>query len=163
MRACVIYDSRFGNTEKIAKSLESGLKEVGIETECVKSTDADAGGLRQFDLICVGGPTEAFGASKPTKEFVRGLKGYALSGKFGFAFDTKLDWRFSGSAAKFIEKALKDLGLRIVSPRESARVVTVKSRGQVIGATLIEGEEQRFQRLGKQVGSALAALKPVTA
>jgi flavodoxin len=164
LKACVVYDTRFGNTEKIAKSFESGLKEAGIETECVRSTDAEAGWLTRFDLVCIGGPTEAFSASKPIKEFFRGLKGDALSGKFGFAFDTKLDWRLSGSAAKFIEKALKDLGLRIVSPHESAIVATVKSGGQIVGAKLKDGEEGRFQKLGEQVGGTLAAaVKTVTA
>jgi flavodoxin len=164
LRVCVIFDSRFGSTEKIARSLESGIKEAGIQTECVKSTDAAAEWLKQFDLICVGGPTEAFSASKPIKDFFGRLKGTFLSGKGGFAFDTKLDWRLSGSAAKFIEKELKDLGLRIVAPRESAIVASVKSGGKIVGSTLKEGEEQRFQQLGRQVGAALVAdLKPFPA
>ena len=30
MRACVVFDTRYGNTEKIARSLETGLKEAGV-------------------------------------------------------------------------------------------------------------------------------------
>ncbi len=162
MRACVVYDTRFGSTEKIAKSLESGIRESGVQTECVKSTDVAAEWLKQFDLVCVGAPTEAFSASKPIKDFLKTIKGDGLSEKGGFAFDTKLDWRLSGSAAKFIEKELKDLGLRIVAPRESAIVETVKRGGQIVGSTLREGEEQRFQQLGRKVGAALTAdVKPV--
>jgi len=157
MRACVTFDTRYGNTEKIAKSFEMGLKGAGIQTVCLNAKDVAVDSLRQYDLICVGAPTEAFTASKPMKEFLGKLKSIDLSGKYGFAFDTKLDWRFSGSAAKFVERELKNLGLRIIAPRESAIVLTLKERGAITGARLKEGEEKRFEQIGTQVGTALAA------
>jgi flavodoxin len=157
MRACVIFDTRYGNTERITRSLESGLKEAGIESVCVNARDVPVESLMQYDLICVGGPTEAFTASKAIKEFLGKLKGIELSGKYGFAFDTKLDSRFSGSAAKFIEKEFSNLNLRIIAPRESAVVLSLKERGAITGARLKEGEEKRFEQVGLQVGSALAA------
>src|SRR3972149_10726478 len=90
--------------------------------------------------MCFGTPTEELSQSKPMKEFLEKLKSRNLSGKYGFAFDTKLGWRFSGSAAKFIEKALNDLGLQVIAPRESAIVFTLKQRGSLPGARLKEGE-----------------------
>jgi flavodoxin len=156
MRACVIFDTRYGNTEKIAKSFETGLKEAGIETVCVNAKDVAVDSLKQYDLICVGAPTEAFTASKPMKEFLGKLKNVDLSRKHGFVFDTKLDWRFSGSAAKFIEKELNSLGLQIIAPRESAIVFTLKERGAITGARLKEGEEKRFEQIGLQVGTMKA-------
>jgi flavodoxin len=156
MRACVIFDTRYGNTEKIAKSLETGLKKAGIETVCVNAKDVAVDSLKQYDLICVGAPTEAFTASKPMKEFLGKLKSIDLSGKYGFAFDTKLDWRFSGSAAKFIEKELNNLGLQIIAPRESAIVFSLKETGEITGARLKEGEEERFEQIGLQVGTMTA-------
>jgi flavodoxin len=157
MSASVIFDTRYGNTEKIAGSLETGLKEAGIETVCINAKDVPVESLKQYDLICVGGPTEAFTASKAIKEFLRKLKGIELSGKCAFAFDTKLDSRFSGTAAKFIEKELSNLNLRIIAPRESAIVFSLKERGAITGARLKEGEEKRFQQIGLQVWAALAA------
>jgi len=157
MRACVIFDTRYGNTEKIAKSFETGLKEAGVQTVCVNSKDVVVDSLKQYDLICVGAPTEAFSASKPMKDFFGKLKSTDLSGKFGFAFDTKLDWRLSGSAAKFIEKELRNLGLQMITPRESAIVLTLKERGVITGARLKEGEQKKFEQIGLEVGGALAA------
>jgi flavodoxin len=157
MRACVIFDTRYGNTERIAKSLETGLKEAGIQTICVNAKDVAVDSLKQYDLICVGAPTEGFTASKPMKEFLAKLRGIDLSGKHGFAFDTKLDWRLSGSAAKFIEKELSNLGLQIIAPRESATVFALKERGAITGAKLKEEEEKRFEQVGTQVGTALPA------
>ena len=155
MRACVIFGTRYGNTEKIARSFETGLKETGIQTVCVNAEDMAVESLKQYDLICVGAPTEAFTAYKPMKEFLGKLKSIDLSGKHGFAFDTRLGAPLSGSATKFIEKELKNLGLQIIAPRESAIVFGVKKEEG--GARLKEGEEKRFEQIGTQVGTALAA------
>jgi hypothetical protein len=48
------------------------------------------------------------------EKFLGKLKSIDICGKYGFAFDTKFDSRMSGSAAKFIEKELRNLGLQIL-------------------------------------------------
>lgn len=164
MRACIVFDSRYGNTEKIARSLEAGIREAGVETDCLNSRDVKPDSLKEYDLLCVGAPTEGFTASKPIKDFLARLDGAELSGKQGFAFDTKLDSRLSGSAAKFIEKKLEQLGARILAPRESAIVTSPPAKDRASATKLNAGEEQRFQLIGKQVGTALlAGGKPVAA
>ena len=163
MKAIVIYHTRFGNTERIAKSLEMGLKEAsGIQdVVCTNVRDvmvsAVDNSLKEYNIICIGAPTEGFSAPKPIKEFLAKLKGVNLSGKYGFAFDTKVDSKLSGSAAKFIEKELKSLGLQIVAPRESAIVFALKETGTITGAKLKEGEDERFKQIGLQVGTELLA------
>jgi len=155
MRACVIFDTRYGNTGRIARSFETGLREAGFQTVCVNAKELAGDSLKEYDLICVGAPTEWLTASKPIKEFLGKLKKTDLSGKYGFAFDTRLSAPLSGSAAKFIEKELKDLGLQIIVPRESAIVFSVKKEEG--GVRLKEGEEKRFEQVGTQVGIALTA------
>lgn len=158
MRAIVIYYTRFGNTERIAKSLERGLKEAGIQdVVCINAREAIPviDSLKQFDLICIGSPTEGFTAPKPLKEFLGTIKGRDLSGKYGFAFDTRIDSRLSGSAAKLIEKELMSQGLRIIAPRKSAIVFTLKERGSITGARLKEGENKVFEQIGLQIGNAI--------
>jgi len=155
MRACVIFDTRYGNTEKIARSFEMGLKQAGIQTVCVNARDVTVDSLKEYDLICLGAPTEWVTASKPMKDFLGKLKGTALSGKYGFAFDTRLGRPLSASAAKFIEKEMKNLRLQIIAARESA--VVFGEIGKEGGMRLKEGEEKRFERAGLQVGTVLAA------
>jgi flavodoxin len=162
-RACVVYDSRFGNTERIAKALEAGLREAGVETTCAVSRDVKPDSLMQYDLVCIGAPTEAFSAFKPTKEFLGRLEGASLSGKRAFAFDTRVDWRLSGSAAKYIEKELEGLGLQIAAPRESAFVSTVREGGTITGAKLKKGEEKRFEEVGRKLGEAEVKGRPIPA
>src|SRR5215216_7676007 len=151
MKAVIIYHTRYGNTERIAKSLEIGLKEAsGIQdVVCTNVRDVVSAidSLKEYDIICIGAPTEGFSAPKPIKEFLAKLKGVNLDGKYGFAFDTKVSSRLSGSAAKFIEKELKSQGLQIVSPLESAIVFTLKD-----GARLKEGEDKRFEQVGLKLG-----------
>jgi flavorubredoxin len=157
-KACVIFDTRYGNTEKAAESFATGLRAAGIETTCLNAREVVNESLKQCDLICVGAPTEAFSAYKPMKEFLGRLGGTDLSGRYGFAFDTKLASRFSGSAAKYIEKELESFGLKAIAQRESAIVHSLKGRAATAGAALNEGEEARFEMIGEQVGKALAAI-----
>ncbi len=94
VKAIIIYHTRFGNTERIAKSVEMGLKEAsGIgDVACVNARGVIASdSLKEYDIICIGAPTEGFSAPKPIKKFLASLKGVNLTGKHGFAFDTKVD------------------------------------------------------------------------
>jgi flavodoxin len=152
--AAVLFSTRFGTTEKIAKALESGLREAGMDTLCSSVEVTAPESLKKYDLICLGGPTEIFSASKPMKNFLDSTRRVDLESKFGFAFDTKYDSRMSGSAARYIEHALDDQGLHVIAHRESAMVTSQKEGGRIVGAVLKEGEEGRFERIGFHIGTA---------
>jgi flavodoxin len=159
MKAIIIYHTRYGNTERIAKSLEIGLKKASDIEDVLCSNVRDIvlsatdNSLKEYDIICIGAPTEGFSAPKPIKEFLAKLKKRVnLTGKYGFAYDTKVDSKLSGSAAKFIEKELKNQGLQIIAPRESAIVFALNT-----GAKLKEGEDKRFEQIGLQLGTELPA------
>jgi flavodoxin len=145
-RAIVIFTSRYGNTEKIARSFEKGLKEAGIETVCVDAIDAPVDSLTQYDLICLGAPTEWHSTSKPMKAFLENLKKADLNGKFGFAFDTRFEAPLSGSAAKGIEKELERCGLEMIAPRESALMLG-RQKSEKGNVKLKDGEEERFEQI----------------
>ena len=53
--ACVVYDTLYGNTEKIAKSLEAGLKRAEIQTACASVNGITVDVLAGFGLVCAGG------------------------------------------------------------------------------------------------------------
>jgi len=152
-RALIAYDTLYGNTEKVARALEAGLREAGLETVCANAREVAIDSLGRYDLICVGGPTEWLTASDPIKEFLGRLRGADLVGRAGFAFDTRLDRWLAGSASRAIERELGKMGLRILRPRRSARVFLVKGRHG--GAALKAGEEDRFSTLGRELGTAL--------
>jgi hypothetical protein len=66
MKTLVIYDSVFGNTEKIAQSIAAALG-----TQAVPVSQVDAGQLRGLDLLVVGSPTRKF---SPTEDISKLLK-----------------------------------------------------------------------------------------
>ena len=156
MNAVVVYSSRFGTTEKIARSLEKGLSEANAQTTLTDVRSLAPESLKGYDLVCLGGPTEVLSASKPMKDFIKSIDEGKLRGKFGFAFDTKYDSRVSGSAAKYIEHALDDRGVHMIAGRESAIVTSKREGGKLVGAILRDGEEKRFEELGERIGASSA-------
>ena len=101
----VVYDSVYGNTERIASALVTGLESNGVDVGLVKVDAVRFDQLDEVDLLCIGSPVHSWSASKPVKEFLERLKSVeGLSGKTAFAFDTKLKSRLAGTARGKIEK-----------------------------------------------------------
>jgi len=147
-RAVVIYDTKFGNTEKVARALAEGMKKHEVNVDCSKIDEVNISKLGDYDLLAVGGPTHAFGLSKPMKDFLKKLEKVNISGKRAFAFDTKLKSRLAGSAGKRIEKKLKKLGMSIVKSHVSAIV----KGGE---GPLEDDAEETFQQIGADIAKSL--------
>ncbi|MCW4020502.1 MAG: flavodoxin family protein [Candidatus Bathyarchaeota archaeon] len=143
-KAIVVYDTRFGNTEKIAKALAQGIAGQGTKVECLKVEEVKVSKLADYDLIAIGGPTHVLGVSQSMKKFLGKLRNADIKGKKAFAFDTKLKHRFAGSAAKGIEKRLRKLGLDIVKPHVSAMVAGKEG-------PLEDGMTELFRRIAVEI------------
>jgi flavodoxin I len=109
MKAVVIYDTKFGNTEKVAM----GIAEV-LGADVIKASNVDLQKLQEYDLFAFGSPTHAWNMSSPMKSLFNKLQGTSFKGKKAVAFDTKIDNRFAGSAAKKIQGKLKKLDFEIL-------------------------------------------------
>ena len=161
VRAAVVYTTHFGTTEKIARALEAGLKRGGMWTMCANVDDASPESLKQYDLLCFGGPTEFGGLSKRMDEYMEELKKIELQGRLFFAFDTRNSSPFAGSAAKCIQTRAKNRGLREIARRESAIVKTVRQGMSITGNVLRDGEEARFETIGARLVTLAAEANPV--
>lgn len=156
IRGMVIYDSVFGNTERVARALAEGLKRGGVDVDCRNIDQVDAGDLGSLDFIAVGGPTHMIRPSKQMKEFLERLEAVDLNGKKGFAFDTRNESRMNGrqwlvlenSAARVIEGVLKRKKVKILRPRHSA---IVEGRE----GPLNDGAEEEFTEIGAEIASEL--------
>jgi hypothetical protein len=58
MKALVVYESMFGNTEKVAKEIAAGLSE-SMQVDINEVSVAPRPGSGDYDVIVVGGPTHA--------------------------------------------------------------------------------------------------------
>jgi flavorubredoxin len=150
VKASVVYDSLYGNTEKVAKALAAGLESGGVDVSVVKVDAVRFDELSGIDLLCVGSPVHAWSVSKPVNEFLERLKSVGgLTGKKAFAFDTKMSKsRLAGSAGGKIERKLKDLGLTIAKHSESA--IVMSSEGP-----LEESAEGTFKQIGAELAKML--------
>ena len=120
MESIVIYATRTGNTRLVATAIADILARHG-EVQVRSAEEALAALPEAGDLLVVGGPTEAHGATPPILQFLDRLGKRSLDGLAVAAFDTRLRWPrlLSGSAADVIAARLQGFGARLVVPAES--------------------------------------------
>jgi flavodoxin len=123
MKVLIVYDSLYGNTEKIAQAIQEGMG--ANEIQMVRAKDANASDLQGVRLLVVGSPTHGGRASAITKQFFERLNLHALDGKGAAAFDTGIPvkgqrfWmrlliRTIGYASRNIAKLLAKKGASVI-------------------------------------------------
>ncbi|PKO19075.1 MAG: nitric oxide synthase [Chloroflexi bacterium HGW-Chloroflexi-10] len=85
----VVYDSVFGNTEKVAQALGSALKLAG-SVEVLKVAAVNESHLRNLALLIVGSPTRSFQPTPAVKEFLKKIAKDQLKDVLVAAFDTRI-------------------------------------------------------------------------
>lgn len=88
MKTLIIYDSVFGNTEKVAQAMGKAL-DFKHRVEVVKVGDATIGQLSGIELLIVGSPTRAFRPTPAMSKFLGGIPPKSLKGVRVAAFDTR--------------------------------------------------------------------------
>ena len=66
LRALVVYESMFGNTEEVAECVAEGLRLDNVEVEVTEVGKAPTTIPDDVDLLVVGAPTHAFSLSRPS-------------------------------------------------------------------------------------------------
>lgn len=156
LHAAIIYDSRYGTTAKVAAALARGFDRVpNVSAEVAYASKVHADVFERSHLIIIGGPTEFFSASRHLRTFFDHIGGYDLHAKFGFAFDTRAARPLRGSAAPYIERHLKAMGVKVLKPRESALVLDGAAPGSSRPIHLAEGTVEHFEALGEKLGQEL--------
>ncbi|MFX0001494.1 MAG: flavodoxin domain-containing protein [Candidatus Hermodarchaeota archaeon] len=133
-KVVILYDSVYGNTKKVAMSLSRGLEAGGFYVDSSSIDDFKIGELKNYDIIGIGGPTHYRGASKKMKSFLNKIKHLKMEGKYGFAFETKGEFRLAGSAAKRITRYLNKIKIKIIHPTITA--IVLDQKGPLKDATL---------------------------
>lgn len=155
MQALVIYDSIFGNTEKIAQSIASGLRATH-ETQCLRASSVSVAQIASADIIVIGSPTRSFRATPATHSMLEAIPSGALQGKKVVAFDTRLLMTGvkgllfrkiidkGGYAAPIIASALQSKAGALALPVEGFFV-----KGEE--GPLVDGELERAVNWGKRL------------
>jgi flavodoxin len=159
MKAMVVYDSGFGNTEKIAQAIGQGLGSPE-NVEIVRVGDVKPDQVRGVPLLIVGSPTQKFSPTGATTSFLKGIPQSGLQGVKVAAFDTRFPVseiervrilaffvKIFGYAAKPIADRLQKKGGELVIPPEGFFVEGTEG-------PLQEGELERAAGWAKQVMQA---------
>lgn len=167
MKALVVDESMFGNTNQIARAVADGLRET-VEVQLAAVSDAPLEPDPDVALIVAGGPTHAFSMSR-TSTRTDAINRGALEGETEFGlrewmaalpagqhteklatFDTKVErmHHVPGSAAKGAAKVAHRHGYASAAKAESFYVHDTDG-------PLLDGEIDRARAWGRQLGSSL--------
>jgi hypothetical protein len=167
MRALVVYESLWGNTEKVARAIADELGQ-GMEVTIV-DVDSAPTSVDEYDLLAVGGPTHAFSMSRPTtrrtavennhaphaptrgiREWLNELSPTDRHGK-AVAFDTRVNSpRLPGSAARAAKQELRSLGFEVPVKQKTFRVEDLEG-------PLIDGELDNARAWAREVMHSLTS------
>lgn len=152
MKTLIIYDSIYGNTKQIAKSIGDAL--TGDVT-VLRIGEVNPSELESIDFLIVGSPTQGFRPTKLVQTFIDNIPGHTLRGIDVAAFDTRIPasevrtglrllMKLGGYAAKRIADALRKKGGNLVVSPEG---FLVKGRE----GPLKEGELERAANWAKAI------------
>jgi flavodoxin len=137
VNSLVVYESEYGNTERIARDIAKALGEHGEARVTPVGTVATLE-TEDLDVLVVGAPTQRHGLPVPVKELLESTPRGSLTGVRALAFDTRYRrarW-ITGSAAREIGKLLSRMGCKLLAEPESFFVLGA-------GGPLEPGEEDR--------------------
>ena len=166
-KAVIIYESIFGDNEKLAHAIRRGLEE-SMEVEIFDLESAPGQIPIDTDLLVVGGPTQAFGLTRPAtrrdvpryapekavpesgiREWLGRLRKSVDRRVEAVAFGTNVNspaWvRRMGAAARGIERRLSRRGYQIIEPAQVFLVADATG-------PLMPGEEERARVWGQALG-----------
>ena len=136
MKVLIVYDSVYGNTEKIAKAIGGAI--TG-EVKVLRVDEANPSELKTIDLFIVGSPTQGGRPTPAIRDFLNKVPEPSLQGINVAAFDTRISTKLVGVfgyAAGRIAGNLKGKGGTLVASAEGFFVKGTKG-------PLREGELER--------------------
>jgi len=108
MKVLIVFDTKHGNTQKVAELIADGLNSVeGNETEVVNVKVFELNKDKTYDIILIGSPNHMGSHTKSIKKFISNLSSTTVKVNFFAVFDTYMKGDFE-KAAKKMEKQLNE-------------------------------------------------------
>jgi flavodoxin len=148
--ALIVYESKYGNTKRIAEAIVAGMKQAGeIDCKLITPSEAQPDELPRYDAILFGCPNHMQEPSRGVIGFIDRAAAVDLRGRISAAFDTYMGGNKGIAVVKLQRKIREKLpGLKLVAEGFSAEV---KSRT----GPLVDGEIVKAQEFGFRVGRTL--------
>jgi flavodoxin I len=154
MKAVIIYDSLYGNTEKIAQAIGDGL--TGDVT-VVRVDDVNASELKPFDLLIVGSPVHGGRATPKIDALLKQFPAHSLEGKSVAAFDTRFEVEAQGIGLRIVMSVIRYAAERIAKElaKKGGRLVT-EPEGFIVEqkeGPLKQGELERARKWAQAINA----------
>ena len=149
-KVIVVYESKYGNTKRVAETILEGMKEVeGIETVIRELKEVDLNRIPEYDAILIGSPNHFGGPTRSVKKFIDQLGKLPLEDKMFAVFDTYLAKDFE-KAVKKMEKRIKEKapGLKQIAPGLSIEVQGTKG-------PISDGELPKCKEFGNKIATQI--------
>jgi len=156
MKAMVVYDSMYGNTEKVAQAIGQALGSAG-DVEVVRASEVQLGQLAGLTLLVAGSPTQKFRPLPATTTFLKSIPADGLRGVRVAAFDTRMTEsavekiRILAFFVKIFGYAAQPIADRL---QKKGGDLAVPPQGFYVGDTegpLLEGELERAADWAKKI------------
>jgi len=99
MKALIVYDSVYGNTEKIAKAVGDAI--TG-EVKVLRVGEVNPSELKTFDLLIVGSPTHGGRPTPAIQEFLSKIPANTLKNVGVTSFDTRFQAKDKGVGIRIL-------------------------------------------------------------
>ncbi len=116
LRGIVLYDTAYGNTQKVAETIADAIKLKSHEVRLCDIKDVGKLIAVDFDFVVIGSPTKMNTMSFAMRRFLGKFKDEGWRGKPFFAFDTELVSVIEKGGASAGEKIHKELEEKGVKP-----------------------------------------------
>ncbi|MHA1933984.1 MAG: flavodoxin family protein [Candidatus Thorarchaeota archaeon] len=118
-RALIVYESKFRNTEKVAREIAAGIEESGdISTEVRKPQEVNLDQLHEYDAILFGCPVHVMNATRGIRNFIGKVGKKKPGQKLTSTFETYMGTHLGKATSKMesiIRKKIPDFTLAIES------------------------------------------------
>jgi flavodoxin short chain len=113
-KAIIIYETRTGNTQALAKAIQEGMKEAGVEVLLKRTGETRANDLADVDAVVLGAPTYHHDLVSAMKTFLFEMEKAALKGKTGAAFGS---YGWSGESVQMMSDTMKHIfKMKVIEP-----------------------------------------------
>jgi flavodoxin len=114
MYTLIVYDSQYGNTERIAQEISETLSALG-QSRAVRVDAVRASDLAGVHLLLIGSPTQGWRPTPAIQSYLRSPSADQLRGTHVACFDTRFrkPRLLTGSAADVMAKRLRERGIAL--------------------------------------------------
>jgi menaquinone-dependent protoporphyrinogen IX oxidase len=160
MKGIIIYDTSYGNTEKIGETIAETLKENGIDADLYHVKEVKKFSGKDYDFIVLGSPTKFGTMSFAIRFFLGKLKSEEWVDRPFTAFDTENPENIekshienkNWSAAEKIAEKLREKKMKQLGPVLKALVLGQKG-------PLVDGEVERAKEYARELAVQLKKVK----